>query len=377
MYTTKYSETEKGDMYEFAIRGAKLGLWDWDLSTGTISHNKRWAEILGFENETKEHDLESWESLVHPDDKEEVLNKLNFHLNGGSELYSAEYRIKTKNGNWIWILDTGMVVEEDAQGKPLRMSGIHCDITLQKEAEKNFQEARKLSEEIDRVKTITLRNISHEFKTPLIGILGFSDILLEEVKNPEQLEMIKMINASALELNLKLDQVINLLKIENREYKPKPQKINLLNIVEKKVKYFRPKSLEKNLFIDLIVINHNQIINSDEQLIRILLKSIIDNSIKFTDSGGIKITLDRVEENGKSFSVIEIKDTGIGIPQKNLDHIFGEFRQADERLNKRYNGTGLGLSIAHKIICLLDGKIEIYSDVGLGTKFIVKLPSII
>lgn len=96
MHTTKYSETEKGDMYEFAIRGAKLGLWDWDLSTGTIRHNKRWAEILGFENETKEHDLESWESLVHPDDKEEVLNKLNFHLNGGSELYSAEYRIKNK-----------------------------------------------------------------------------------------------------------------------------------------------------------------------------------------------------------------------------------------------------------------------------------------
>lgn len=371
------TKKEDNEMIEFAIRGAKLGLWDWEISTGKINHNQRWSEMLGYNEVNSYTNLKSWENLVHPDDKEEVLKKLYEHINGYSDIYNSEHRLQTKDGSWLWVYDSGMVIKKDEYGKPVRMSGIQCDITTQKSAEEKLQQAMMQSEEMNRLKDVFLKNISHEFRTPLIGILGFSELLLEEIDNTEHREMIRNINSSAVDLNAKLEHVINLLKIENKEYRLKSEKINILEMVENDLANYRTKSLEKNLYVDLIAIDYNQHVYSDISLIRTALNNLIDNAIKFTEQGGIKITVDSIEENDKRFSVIKIKDTGVGIPPEQIDIVFGEFRQADERLNKRYNGTGLGLSIAHKIICLLDGKIEIRSEVGLGTEFIVKLPSVI
>lgn len=371
------TKKEDNEMIEFAIRGAKLGLWDWEISTGKINHNQRWSEMLGYNEVNSYTNLKSWENLVHPDDKEEVLKKLYEHINGYSDIYNSEHRLQTKDGSWLWVYDSGMVIKKDEYGKPVRMSGIQCDITTQKSAEEKLQQAMMQSEEMNRLKDVFLKNISHEFRTPLIGILGFSELLLEEIDNTEHREMIRNINSSAVDLNAKLEHVINLLKIENKEYRLKSEKINILEMVENDLANYRTKSLEKNLYVDLIAIDYNQHVYSDISLIRTALNNLIDNAIKFTEQGGIKITVDSIEENDKRFSVIKIKDTGVGIPPEQIDIVFGEFRQADERLNKRYNSTGLGLSIAHKIICLLDGKIEIRSEVGLGTEFIVKLPSVI
>lgn len=370
-------KNEDFEMLEFAIRGAKLGLWDWNISTGKLNHNYRWAEMLGYSSTDSYPCLKSWETLVHPEDKDEVLLKLNEHLQGYSDVYKSEHRLQTKDGGWVWVYDSGMVVKKDEYGKPIRMSGVHCDITTQKNAEEKLQQAMLQSEEMNRLKDVFLKNISHEFRTPLIGILGFSELLLEETDDPDHREMLRGINSSAIELNTKLEHVINLLKIENKEYSVKSEEVNILELVENELSIYRTKSLEKNLYVDLIAIVHNQYIHSDISLLKTVLNNLIDNAIKFTDEGGIKITLDSIFEDNKNFSVIKIKDSGVGIPPDQIDIVFGEFRQADERLNKRYNGTGLGLSIAHKIICLLDGKIEIRSEVGLGTEFIVKLPSVI
>lgn len=373
----EFNINEDFEMLEFAIRGAKLGLWDWDISSGKINHNYRWAEMLGYNNSDSYSSLKNWESLVHPEDKDEVIQKLNEHLEGYSDIYKSEHRLQTKDGGWLWVYDSGMVVKKDEYGKPVRMSGVHCDITTQKSAEEKLQQAMLQSEENNRLKDVFLKNISHEFRTPLIGILGFSELLLEDTDNAEHREMLRNINSSAVELNTKLEHVINLLKIENREYSLKSERINMLELVENELTNYRTKSLEKNLYVDFITIVHNQYIYSDISLVRTMLNNLIDNAIKFTDEGGIKITVDAVEESNQKYSVIKIKDTGVGISPDQIDMVFGEFRQADERLNKRYNGTGLGLSISHKIICLLDGKIEIRSEVGLGTEFIVKLPSVI
>lgn len=118
---------------ELALEGGELGIWDWDLENDSMVYNKQWAKILGYELD--EIDMYSWKKLVHPEDIEWVEKKLNDHILGKSDSYLAEYRVKSKSGEWKWILDRGKVVEFTDTGKAKRISGTHLDITSKKEGE--------------------------------------------------------------------------------------------------------------------------------------------------------------------------------------------------------------------------------------------------
>ncbi len=126
---------------ELALEGGELGVWDWGLENNSMVYNKQWAKILGYELD--EIDMFSWTGLVHPDDLEWVEKKLNDHIEGKSDSYFAEYRVKSKAGEWKWILDRGKVVEFNKEGKAKRISGTHLDIT----AKKQYEEELKASEE--------------------------------------------------------------------------------------------------------------------------------------------------------------------------------------------------------------------------------------
>ncbi len=120
---------------ELALKGADLGTWDWDVSTGALRLNERWAEMLGYRFEEIEPHVRSWERLVHPDDLPAVMVVLNAHLEGRTPFYETEHRMRRKSGEWLWILDKGRVIERDGQGTPLRACGTHLDISDRKQAE--------------------------------------------------------------------------------------------------------------------------------------------------------------------------------------------------------------------------------------------------
>lgn len=129
---TKLKEAEKSKRQfetrmQVAVDGGDLGTWDWDLPSGKLTYNNRWAEMLGYSlNEVYEI---TWEGLLHQDDRDEARSRLNDHLKNKTDRYEAEYRLKARDGTWKWILDRGKVVEKDASGKAIRMSGTHSDIT--------------------------------------------------------------------------------------------------------------------------------------------------------------------------------------------------------------------------------------------------------
>ncbi|MEW6262881.1 MAG: PAS domain S-box protein [Thermodesulfobacteriota bacterium] len=118
-----------------ALEGADLGTWDWCIPTGTITHNQRWAEMLGYELDEVEQHVRGWESLLHPDEKAQIMEAINSHLRGETELYETEHRLRHKSGGWIWVLGKGKVIERDDNGNPLRACGTHLDITDRKQAE--------------------------------------------------------------------------------------------------------------------------------------------------------------------------------------------------------------------------------------------------
>lgn len=134
------------ERYHLALHGAGLGTWDWNIQTGKTIFNRRWAEMLGYHLEELEPDFKTWEKLVHPEDLPEVMGKLQNHLKGLSSFYSVEHRLKTKAGEWMWILASGTVFERDADGKPLRAVGIHLDIDDRKQAENRLYEQRVMLE---------------------------------------------------------------------------------------------------------------------------------------------------------------------------------------------------------------------------------------
>ena len=126
---------------ELALRGADLGLWDWDVPSGAVVVNERWAAMLGYELDELESTVEMWEGLIHPDDRDEVMAVLDAHLRGDLPAYEAEYRTRAKSGAWQWVLDRGKVVTRDSDGRPLRALGTHLDITARKRNEEALRKA--------------------------------------------------------------------------------------------------------------------------------------------------------------------------------------------------------------------------------------------
>ncbi|MBN1179527.1 MAG: PAS domain S-box protein [Anaerolineae bacterium] len=128
---------------ELALKGADLGTWDWNVQTGDVIFNARWAEMLGYTLEEIEPHIDTWAKLSHPDDMPEVMAALNAHLEGKTDVYKTRHRMQYKSGDWIWILDTGRVIERDADGNPVRACGTHLDITERVQAEKALRESEE------------------------------------------------------------------------------------------------------------------------------------------------------------------------------------------------------------------------------------------
>ncbi|WP_051938067.1 diguanylate cyclase [Ferriphaselus sp. R-1] len=131
---------ETAQQLQLALSSAELGTWAWHIPSGEVTFDARWAEMLGYKPDQLEPNLSTWERLVHADDWDVIEAALQSHLRGETAQYASEHRLKHKDGHWIWVLDSGKVVERDAEGKPLRAVGIHQDITQRKLMEQQLRE---------------------------------------------------------------------------------------------------------------------------------------------------------------------------------------------------------------------------------------------
>jgi PAS domain S-box-containing protein len=160
---------EAEERWKFALEGAESGIWDWNAETNEVFFSPQWKKMLGYEIDEIQHRYEEWEKRIHPDDKDETLALLQDHLTGKTTIYRSEHRLLCKNGEYKWILDQGKIMKRSKDGEPLRLIGMHSDITKLKEAKELLYESEKKYRELTELLPQTL------FETDLNGRFTYTN----------------------------------------------------------------------------------------------------------------------------------------------------------------------------------------------------------
>lgn len=286
--------------------------------------------------------------------------------------WRGEFHNRRKDGTLYWE-SASISPIKDNNGKITHFIAVKEDITEQKRLENNLREAIVKSEEMSRLKSSLLLNMSHELRTPMNGILGFSDLLKEQSLNEESQRMVEVISSSGKRLMSTLNSILDLAQaeagIQNLQLVPVKINATVAGIQGQYLEQAEYKHLNFNCSCEEEVFSL-----LDERLLLNILHHLLDNAIKFTDSGSISLILKKEESPKKSSAVITIKDSGIGIPPDKMNLIFEAFRQGSEGIGRSYEGTGLGLTLCKKFVDLLNGDISVDSIPGIGSTFTVKFP---
>jgi signal transduction histidine kinase len=231
--------------------------------------------------------------------------------------------------------------------------------------------SKEKAEELSKLKSNLLANLSHEFRTPLSGIIGISELLKDEITGVEQLKLLNDITISGKRLHDTLNSVLLLAQFESSEIAVHGEMFNLTKEIKLYIDKYKYKADEKNLNLNIVFEDDKIIVNTDKDLLKQIFYNIFDNAVKFTDKGSVTVKLSSVYENSKKFAAIELIDTGIGISEKNINIIFDEFRQVSEGFTRKYEGTGLGLTLTKKLLEVMGGKITCNSKQGAGSTFTI------
>jgi len=322
---------------------------------------------------------------------EEVIGKKTSILKSGMhddrfyrELWSTITAKKDWNGEFYNRKKNGELYWEEAKISPIlnengaikHFLAVKEDITRKKQAETEVQKVKKKADELNRLKSSFLANMNHELRTPLIGILGFADILLEELENSEQKEMAGIILNSGKRLLECLNMILDLSRIEADDMEFEFVPVNIGKVVREVFNSFSQAAIDKNLEYSFYIKDDKLLSRIDSKVFIQIIGNILNNAIKFTHKGGVRVEVFSEINHEKLFNVIRITDSGIGIAKDEQKFIFDEFRQAKEGFNRPYEGTGIGLTISKKYIELMGGSLKLESEPGFGSVFTIRFPSL-
>ncbi|MDR1576739.1 MAG: PAS domain-containing protein [Deltaproteobacteria bacterium] len=390
------SLAENNDQLELIFKAARIGAWDWDITTGAIKFNDVYLDMLGYKPEEIKGTIEEWESFVHPDELDSTNAALEKVLSGREDMYAAEIRMRHKDGHYVWTYDFGRVATRNDQGEPLRMIGGHFDFDDRKKMEKDFfamqeQEremklARDLAEESTRAKSEFLANMSHEIRTPMNAIIGLNHLALETDLDEQQQDYIKRADMAARTLLRIINDILDFSKIEAGKLAMEETAFRLVDTLNTVIDILEVKAVEKGLAFNLNLASDvpDRFLGDPGRLGQIL-SNLVSNAIKFTSRGSITVDVSlktgppkaaassnsqaNREANAEAVVFFQVIDTGIGLSQEQIQGLFAPFTQADTSITRKYGGTGLGLTICKRLVEMMGGEIWCESVVGQGSHF--------
>lgn len=371
-----------GKRLNLALNASSVGLWDWNITEGTVFYSPQWCDLFGEEVDTITHSPQEWHRRVHPQDLPGLLVSFDAHLEKQSEQFEHIHRMRHRDGSYRWMLTRGRALPT-SNGGSLRVVGTHVDISEQKtlerrlrEAEENQRSAREQAEAASRAKSDFLATMSHEIRTPLNGVLGAIQLLRDTSLQSGQNHLVDLAEKSATILLDLIGDVLDLSKVESGKLELDLRPVDLRRILDDVVSSFLPLATASGLSLTLRSSpTLPQTVNADPMRLRQILNNLIGNAIKFTRQGGVVVSAQVTrEDSGTGWVEFAVIDTGLGIPAEIQKKLFSAFVQADTSTTRRYGGTGLGLAISRRLVELMGGEIRVSSVPGEGSEFRFQVP---
>lgn len=368
----KKNEIKLQEQYQFAqslIDSIPNPVFYKDIQRNYLGINKEFARILG---KTKEEIIGKSDAKFNNPIYAEFTNKKDTELikSGGIQNYETKFKYFDESLHDVIFNKS---VFYDIDGNIAGIIGIMIDITDLKKLEEDLYTAKEAAEAANKAKSEFLANMSHEIRTPLNAVIGFTDLLSSQITESQQQNYLDAIKTGGKNLLTIINDILDLSKIEAGKMELQYEPLNLNSIIKEIQQIFSVKIYEKGLeFIVEISDDMPEAMILDEVRLRQILFNLIGNAIKYTEKGCIKLLIKKFSvKNSKNLIdlVIEVHDTGIGIPKEQQDVIFEAFRQQEGQRVKKFGGTGLGLSITKRLIEMMGGSISVKSEINRGSIF--------
>ncbi len=413
------------ERYRLVSRATNDIIWDWDLTSNHIEWNASLGERVGYRLDEAVPTSQWWRDHIHPDDRRRVVEGIHGVIEGNGSSWSAEYRFRKKNGQYVTFLDRGFVAR-DRSGKAYRMIGSMLDVTAAKLAEEELQRAKaeadharelaeaqqRVAEAANQAKDHFLAVLSHELRTPLTPVLSTVQAMESDPLLPPDLrDSLDMIRRN-VELEARLiDDLLDLTRISKGKLELHLQTVDAHETLATALDICRSDILDKGLKLEIDLAARQFHVRADSARLHQVFWNLVKNAVKFTPAGGtiyvstrnegrqesgvegresgvrvegserggangeLSVAPDsRLLAHGTEHLVVEVRDTGIGIETSVLPRIFDAFEQGERSITRKFGGLGLGLAISKALIDMLGGRLTAASPGrGRGATFGVDL----
>jgi PAS domain S-box-containing protein len=370
------SEAQRVDaqrILQLVLESTTESLWEVEAASMSISLSERFLKRFGVAHAVMS--FSEFNQRVHPNDLERIRHLRQLFASSGEDQFEAEYRYADAQGEYVWLLSRGKVLERDADGRALRVAGTHVDITRLKQVQEDLRRASLDAQAASQAKSRFLSSMSHELRTPLNAIYGFGQLIEMEAQDKPEAKLEgdyarEIVNASR-HLTSLVDDILDLSSIESRRQQLKLQAVEVGALLHGCAELVLPEVQQRQLHMQVVAeADTGLYVQADMRRVRQVLLNLLSNAIKYNSPQGLL----RIGYEVRSDCVrLWVEDNGAGLSAEQQANLFQPFQRLG-RENSNIPGTGIGLVLCRELATLMAGEMGFNSVAGSGSRFWIDLP---